>query len=108
MNKVLQEALLRAREAEPLSRDQLLTASKDARLSLTDGELAPLSDEVARILAFASVLEDFEATDGEALPLEAVASEEKQPPPSTLSREDFLMRAPAHEDEFATVPAVLS
>lgn len=107
MNAILQEALLRAKNAEPLKEDQLRLAMQDARLSQSeDGEA--LACEVSRILAFASVLEDFDgdtAKDGEALPSEC---EEKRAVAEGLSREEFLLRTSAQDGQLALVPAVLS
>ena len=107
MNDILQEALLRAKNAEPLKKEQLRLAMQDARLSGSDDSEA-LAGEVARILAFASVLEGF---DGDAVQLEealSTVSEEKHAVKEGLSREEFLLRTNDQDGQLALVPAVLS
>ena len=105
MNEILKKALLRAESAEPLSSDVLNAAMQAARLGEGTDDAA-LADEVARILAFASVLEDF---DGVAdAPFVTQAAEDKHALRETLAREAALSRASEQDGEHVLVPSVLS
>ncbi len=107
MNEILSEALLRAKNAEPLSRELLLSAMQDARLSDCENRDA-LACEVSRILAFASVLEDYSGEKPQDLGADAPADQDKQARKEVLPREEFLARTSEHDGSLACVPAVLS
>ena len=107
MNDILEKALLLAKNAEPLSLQDLQEAMRDARL-FDSGDGEALSLEVARILAFASVLKDFGGEAGAPSGNDEAMRLEKHTPIEPLSQGELLARAASHDGTYACVPAVLS
>ena len=107
MNDILEKALLLAKSAEPLPLPTLREAMRDARL-FDGGDCEALAIEVARILAFASVLKDFDGEVGAPSGDDAAMLGEKHTPSELLSQKELLARASSHDGTYACVPAVLS
>jgi aspartyl-tRNA(Asn)/glutamyl-tRNA(Gln) amidotransferase subunit C len=92
-----------------LSREEVQHIAELARLALSDEELALYQEQLSAILEYFERLQELDTgaipPTATVLPLRSVMRADEPRPP--FSREDMLANAPASEEGFFKVPAVL-
>jgi aspartyl-tRNA(Asn)/glutamyl-tRNA(Gln) amidotransferase subunit C len=92
-----------------LSREEVQHIAELARLALSDEELTLYQEQLSAILEYFERLQELDTgaipPTATVLPLRSVMRADEPRPP--FSREDMLANAPASEEGFFKVPAVL-
>ena len=93
----------------PLTAEEVAKVAKLSRLAMSDAEVQVYAEQLGKILTYVEKLKALDTSEVE--PMITAAAEgnvfrvdEVKP---GLKREDALKSAPAHDDEFFRVPAVI-
>ncbi len=92
-----------------LSRQEVATVGKLARLALTETELDTMTRELSNIVGFVSLLEELDTTRVEPLahPLDTQNVFREDVLGASLTTAEALQSAPRHDGQHFLVPAVL-